>query len=183
MDTKILEEQLMKEGIVFLIYGSFLTQPLIVGMTDALEKEAESKDLSKRVSNNIFSIFIELAQNMMNYANSKLKSDMDYYSKAFVIVGINPQENQYYILSRNMIDPTDRKIIEDRLSDLKGLNKEQLRKLYREKRKKGSDKHEHGAGIGFIEIAKCCDSLEYSFEPCEDNRYYFTIKTIIKNER
>ena len=41
-----LEEILERDGIVFLTYGGFLTQPLIAGMTDALEAEAQRSDLS-----------------------------------------------------------------------------------------------------------------------------------------
>ena len=59
-----------KDGIVFLTYGGFLTQTLISGITEALEKEAEESELSMGFANNIFTIFIELAQNMMNYAKS-----------------------------------------------------------------------------------------------------------------
>ena len=90
------------------------------------------------------------------------------------------KKSSYYLLSRNVIDADDKTKIEERLSDIEGLNKDELRKLYREKRKSGRDKHNKGAGIGFIEIARRCDRVEHEFEMIDETRYYFTVKSIIK---
>ncbi len=184
MKFKALENILQKEGIVFLSYGGFLTQSLIAGMTDALEREAEKNDLSVNTSNNIFTIFIELSQNMMNYAKSKMNK-IEYESKGLVIVGIDSCEGEesYYIISRNLIDAEDKEKIEERLAAIEGLKKEELRQLYRDQRRAGQHQHTQGAGIGFIEIARRCDKVEHSFHDQGDGHFYFTIKTILyKNQ-
>ncbi|MDX1295691.1 MAG: SiaB family protein kinase [Sulfurimonadaceae bacterium] len=174
-----LEGILEEDGIVFLSYGGFLTQPLIAGMTDALEKEAENNDLSMKVAGNIYTVFIELSQNMMNYSKDKLNEDSSYESKGLVVVGMEPDGNSYYIISRNLVDNADKIIIDAKLKELENLDREQLRKLYRERRKAGKEKHERGAGIGFVEIARRCDKVQHSFEPYNDNRHFFTVKTTI----
>ena len=179
MTFDTLEEILEKDGIVFLTYGGFLTQSLIAGMTDALEKEAQNNDLSMKVSGNIFTIFIELAQNMMNYAKSKRDGSEAFDSKGLIIVGSDKSASNYFIISRNIIDAADKEKIEARLAILEGKEKEELRSLYRELRKSGRDKHHKGAGIGFIEIARRCERIEHEFTPYEASKYYFTFKAII----
>ena len=174
-----LEDILKKDGIVFLAYGGFLTQQLIAGMTDALEKEAESNDLSLKVSGNIFTVFIELSQNMMNYSKDKHSEDVSYESKGLVVVGMEDDGNSYYIISRNLVDRSDKEKLQSCLIQLEGLEREELRKLYREKRKEGKEKHSRGAGIGFVEIARRCDKIEHWFEPFNKNRFFFTVKTTI----
>ncbi|MDH4944831.1 SiaB family protein kinase [Sulfurimonas sp. C5] len=184
MKFDTLENILEEDGIVFLSYGGFLTQSLIAGMTDALEQEAQNNDLSMKVSANIFTIFIELAQNMMNYAKSKSDA-IRYESKGLLIVGTEAKNNQdyYYIISRNLIDAIDKERIENRLKTIEGLDKEELRKLYREQRKAGKDKHHRGAGIGLIEIARRCNKIEHHFEDQGDGHFYFTVKTILHKEK
>lgn len=184
MQFDTLENILEEDGIVFLSYGGFLTQSLIAGMTDALEQEAQKNDLSMKVSANIFTIFIELAQNMMNYAKTKSNAQR-YESKGLLIVGTEMKDNQeyYYIISRNLIDAQDKGKVESRLSTIEGLDKEELRKLYREQRKAGKDKHNKGAGIGLIEIARRCDRIEHHFDDQKDGHFYFTIKAILHKEQ
>lgn len=181
MEINELERILEHDGIVFLTYGGFLSQSLIVGMTEALEKESDANDLNMTVSNNLLTIFIELSQNMMNY--SKLKSSVDEKldPKGLVIVGFDKAHDEYYIFSRNIVSKEDKALIAPKIDQVKAMNKEELKKLYRELRKSGRGKHEKGAGIGFVEIARRCDRLEYSFVPIDDETYYFAFKTIIKN--
>lgn len=171
-----LEQILDKDGIVFLAYGGFMTQTLISGMTEALEREAASTDLSMKVSNNIFTIFIELSQNIMNYAKTHPEVGS---GKSLIIVGQHPHDNSYYIISRNQIDEMDKQKIESRLAAVEGLDKEALRSLYREKRKQNRDVVGIGAGIGFIEIARRCDDIEHRFDPLEGTKFNFTIKATI----
>ena len=84
-NIKVLEEILEKDGIIFLTYGGTLTQSLIVAMTEALEKETEEADLSIGLASKIFTIFIELAQNMMHYSKKMNKDGFD--SKGLIVVG------------------------------------------------------------------------------------------------
>lgn len=179
MKFEKLESILEKDGIFFLTYAGFLTQPLIAGMTDVLEKEAKSSEVNMKILGNIFTIFIELSQNMMNYAKTKVDFDKNYQAKGFIIVGLEQNSNNYYILSRNLVDSQDKEIIEKRLLQVYNLNKEELRILHRQLRKTGELKHHKGAGIGFVEIARRCDKIEYEFVPYKDEQYYYTIKTTI----
>lgn len=175
MKFEELENILDAEGIVFLSYGGFMTQPLISGMTDALEKEVESNDLSMTISNNIFTIFIELSQNMMNYA----KEHSDVSDSGLIIVGMSVDKNSYYVISRNKINESAKEIIEKHLNDIEGLNKEKLRLLYRERRKVKKKDGYKGAGIGFIEIARRCDKIEHNYQKISSDKYYFTVKVTI----
>ena len=182
MDIKRLESILEDDGIVFLTYGGFLTQALIVGMTEALEKESELHDISMSVSSNILTIFIELSQNMMNYSKSKLASTDGFDPKGLVVVGYDVENNSYYIFSRNIVSKQDKENIQPKVEQIQPMNRDELKKLYRELRKSGKGKHDKGAGIGFVEIARRCDDMEYSFTQISEDKHYFAFKAIIKNK-
>lgn len=118
MDIKVIQEIVEEDGIVFLTYGGFLSQTLIAGMTEALENEAEIGELNKGIANNIFTIFIELSQNMMNYSKTKFQDCVDLKSQGLIVVGRN-SNGSYYLHSQNIIDRQDRDKIEPIMSWMK----------------------------------------------------------------
>lgn len=178
MNTTKLEAILEEDGIVFLTYGGFLTQSLIVGMTEALEKESENSELNMTDSNNIFTIFIELSQNMMNYSKAIVESERKFDPKGMIVVGKNA-EGYYYILSQNVIDISDKEKIEPKLQEIVKSDKETIKRLYKEARRSGKDTHHKGGGIGFYEIAKRAKNVEYIFSPINDNKFYFKFKVVL----
>lgn len=179
MKLSQLETILEDDGIIFLTYGGRLSQALIVGMTEALEKESETHDLSMKVSHNLLTIFIELSQNMMNYSKKAALSDEVGDSKGLIIVGYDKNTKDYYILSRNILSTKDKEKIIPRIEQVLPLDKDELKALYRKLRKSGQGKHEKGAGIGFVEVARRCDKMEYSFSKINDNTHYFAFKAVI----
>ena len=182
IDINTVKKLIEKDGIVFLAYGGFLSQTLIAGMTEALEKEAKESDLGMNESTNIFTIFIELAQNMMNYSKSKNEQASSHKSEGLILVGKRPKQKHYYVLSQNIITLEDKERILPKLSELVLMNKETIKQRYRELRKSGSEAHHKGGGIGFYEIAKRSDKLSYEFEKISEKRYYFRMKAIIKTQ-
>jgi len=184
LQVKSLESILDTEGIVFLSYGGFLTQSLISGMVEALELEAESHGLKMNVSNNIMTVFIELAQNMMNYSKKLSTEDYTFDPKGLIIVGYDKKINDYYLYSRNLVTKEDKEKIEPKIEQVIPMDKTQLKELYRTLRKSGKHKHEKGAGIGFVEIARRSDSMQYTFEDSEvDEMFYFSYRVCIHNKQ
>ncbi len=178
MDIGQVQDLVENDGIVFLSYGGFLSQALISGMTEALEKEALSSDISMGISNNIFTIFIELAQNMMNYSKTQHKDCQEIEPGGLIVVS-KDEESNYYIQSQNIVSIDDKKKMEPKLIDVTTLDKESIKKIYKELRRSGKGTHNKGGGLGFYEIAKRCDHIEYNFKKINENKFYFHIKTKI----
>lgn len=180
MDIAQVQTMVDKDGIIFLSYGGYLSQTLISGMTEALEKEAEENGINMSISNNLFTIFIELSQNMMNYSKS-LNAESN---KAQGLILVSKDANfNYHIHSQNIVSLTDKEKIEPKLLEIQSLDKDGIKKRYRELRKSGQNTHGKGGGIGFYEIAKKCDTIEFDFSKIQDDRYYFHIKTTILTKK
>jgi hypothetical protein len=178
MNINEVQKMVEDDGIVFLSYGGFLSQALISGMTEALEREAEYNDISMSASNNIFTVFIELSQNMMNYSKSVHEGDAAFRPQGLILVSKSADGN-YHIHSQNIVSLQDKDKIEPKLLEIQSLDKEGIKKRYRELRKSGQNTHGQGGGIGFYEIAKRCDSIEYEFKQINEDKFYFHLKTTI----
>lgn len=181
MNINIIQDIVEEDGIVFLTYGGFLSQALISSMTEALEQEAELSELNMGVANNIFTIFIELSQNMMNYSKTQCANCNEMKSNGLIIVSKNSEQN-YTIHSQNIIDTADKNKIEPVLEEIKKMSKEEIKAMYRELRRTGRNTHGKGGGIGFYEIAKRCDSIDFEFKPLNENKYYFHFQAEVYNK-
>ena len=89
-----------------------------------------------------------------------------------IVVG-KDEEGNYYIHSQNIIGNDDRNKIEPRLKDIDSLNRDEIKKKYRELRRSGNGKHGQGSGIGFYEIAKISDEIQYEFKEINKGKCYF----------
>jgi len=183
MDITKLEDFLDNSGIVFLSYGGMLTQDLISNMTEALEKETEKNNVSISASTNIFTIFVELSQNMMNYSKSKSDKNEEFDPKGLVLVGYNKENESYYVLSRNIVDIVDERKLSPKLNNINKMTRDEVKQQYRQLRRSGLDKHNKGAGIGFLEISKRCDNIEFKFTPINENKYQFMFQANISNKK
>jgi len=178
MNISEIQHLVERDGIIFLSYGGFLSQAIISAMTEALEKEADANDIGMGISSNMFTIFIELSQNMMNYSKSKDPNCHEITPEGLILVSKDAEDN-YYIQSQNIVELKDKDKIEPKLEEIQSLDNDGLKKRYRELRRSGQNTHGQGGGIGFYEIAKRCDSIEYKFSEITKNKYYFHIKTKI----
>lgn len=172
MNVDIIQNMVEEDGIIFLSYGGFLTQTLIAGMTEALEKEAEYNDLKMGIANNIFTIFIELSQNVMNYSKTKAVDSKEVKSEGLIVVG-KDEDGNYYIHSQNVVGTDDREKMEPKLNELQTMSKDKIKERYRELRRSGRDSHGKGGGIGFYEISKRSDHTSFEFKEINENKCYF----------
>ena len=153
---------------ILLNYTGLLSQALFSRMVDLIESEVKSK--------NLLTIFIELTQNIINYS---IDIDKNILKPEGTVVVSRTYKNCYFIRSLNIVSLADKEKIEPRLLEIMSLDKKTNRQRYGELRKSRDYSHTKGGGIGFYEIAKRCDLLEYNFEYIKEDRYYFYMKATL----
>jgi hypothetical protein len=166
-------KEILKEEIVK--YEGVMTQNVIATAMDNIESKIDNIGLMGTVS----TITIEYCQNMMNYSKNE-----DIGSRQIVPAGyieVQYINNEYYeIISKNIISKDDKEKIEPKLIEIKSLDKAGIKKRYRELRRSGENTHGKGGGIGMYEIAKVSDEIIYQFEAINEDKYYFTMGSIVK---
>ena len=174
-DLHQLKKDLDMEGIVFAFSGP-MSHEIVEGIGGTLRNKMNEDAIDKTLSSKIFSIFVEQVQNVINYSTEKnpQESDMSY---GIVVVG--KQDNKYFVMGGNRMNTESVEPMRKNLNHLKSLDKEELKQLYKKRRKEGSEVTSKGAGIGFIEMArKSSEPLEFRFDKLDDKNEFFTIKII-----
>ncbi len=158
-------------------YEGIMTQNVIASAMDNIEAKVENIGLLGIIS----TITIEYCQNMMNYSKGIRETDNDKTivpAGTIIVKYIN--YSYYEIVAINIISQEDKEKIEPKLIEIQSLDKKDIKKRYRELRKSGQNTHSKGGGIGMYEIAKVSDKIEYNFKSINNDKYYFTMKSIVK---
>ncbi len=171
-NSSILRES--KRITTILEYEGILTQNIISRNVEILECKIRNVNLLSKISTAV----IELTQNMMNYSKSEDTQCREILSMGFIEV-TKDIHNTYCITSKNIISLEDKEKLEPKLSEIITLNPDELNKKYRELRRSGTHSHEKGAGIGFYEIEKLSNSIDYSFKQINEDKYFFCFKSTI----
>lgn len=175
-----LHKKLREEGILISFSGKF-SQEIIEELGEAVKKYLEAEEHPKTDIFNVFSIFIEQTQNIKNYCVSK--KDTGFYEQisnsCIVVIGKN-ESGVKYIFSGNMVQNEDTDRLEKVINELHGLDKQQLKKLYKQKLKQEINPERKSAGLGLVEIArKSTSPLEFSIEEMDELFSFFTLKATV----
>jgi len=140
----------------------------------------EAEDRPRNDIYNVFAIFVEQTQNIRNYSFSKKGSvGYDYIANSGIIT-IGKNQGGYFICSGNLIEKGDAPALADRIKQLANLDKNVLKRLYKEQIKRDLPFGSMGAGVGLFDIArKASQPIEYNIIDIDENVSFFTIKVTV----
>lgn len=172
--------QIMIEDNIIFSFSGMISQDVVDFLIQGISKQLENDGNDKTTVRSMFTITIEMLQNIMSYSNSKvIENGTNYSSDGIVVIGFNEEKQKYYVVSSNEINPEDKEKLINKIDLVNSLDSQELRKLLRDKLRSAEDKHDRGAGVGFIEMAKrSTEKLEYRFEEI-NGKVYFYFKAFI----
>lgn len=174
-----LQNDLDNYGVLISFSGRF-TQGIIEELGEAVKKYLEIEDRPKNDIFNVFAVFIEQTQNIKNYSTSKEGSPVYNRIVSSGIVTIGKSENGYFVCSGNQIENQDVPMLSEKIENLVSLDKDALKKLYKEQIKKELPPGSTSAGVGLIHMArKASLPLEYSVTPLDGDFSFFVLKVIV----
>jgi hypothetical protein len=164
-----------QKGVILSFHGN-ISQNILVEIGEMLEIQLQKDDIEQKVIFSLFSVLTEQVQNILKYS----ENNNDALKKGTAVMGFSEEKNKYFVASGNYINDKDKTRIFKKLEEINALSKDELKKLYRDLRKSGRDKHSKGAGLGFIEMARIgSEPLEYLIQKTEDNKNFFQISVYI----
>jgi hypothetical protein len=161
-----------KEHNIILTFKGALSQEILVEMGSMIKNQfAVEKHLKK-----IFSVFVELAQNIMHYSAEKERNPIGDNEVGIGIIIFSQRLNHYVITSGNMITKSQKDRIKSKIDFINSLNEDELKQYYSEQRRKPQEDGSKGAGLGFVDIArKSNNKIEYQINPLENDLYFLVI--------
>ena len=130
---------------------------------------------------NVFELFIETIQNILNYSSNAIKL---HNQKREVVCDCTlsyfSTDNTYLLESCNLIYPSQRRRIEEKIAFLRDLDDRSLRQLIRKISRSKEEKHNKGAGLGYIIMTlKSSAPIEVAFQSYGHETLIYKQKLII----
>ncbi|WP_284638061.1 SiaB family protein kinase [Paenibacillus silviterrae] len=173
-------QSFLRQKKILISFSGRLSQGLIEEYGAAVRKYLEDEERPTSEIREIFSIFIEQTQNIKNYCLSKQGSPSYERIASSSIVTIGKEEDGSIVSSGNLVENKDVEELKDKLKHLIGLDKAELKKLYKELLKRELPDGCSGAGIGLVEMArKTSKPLEYTVTRIDDEVSFFTLKAVV----
>jgi len=169
---------------VFVCFNGPLSQDMMVELGNVLKRKMKSEQAGRSKVVSVFSMLVEQAQNIIRYSAEKVPGsptgkDAGELSMGTVMIG-REDDGRYFVLCGNMIESGQVGPLREKLTRLRNMNRDELKKYYKEQRRKKPDAGSKGAGLGFIDMAKRADRpIAFDFRKTGGNFYFFSIKTVI----
>lgn len=173
-------EMLDKDHILICYKGPFLDRVLTLLGEKINILLCDDPRLNKKV----FSIFIELAQNIAYYSEERHRgkdSDGKTFGKGTFI--ICESESHYTLTSANFIKNSWVQEVLDKCELINKLDMDGLRQLKRDLRNKPRHEGQLGGNIGLVDIAiKAGTSLDVEITPVDDKFSFFSLSIDVPKE-
>lgn len=173
--------ELTSYGIIVSFNGSF-TQGIIEEIGTAITSYLQAeRNTDETESHNVFSVYIEQAQNIKTYFLKKAavaagdKTEISRRAFESIIV-IGRMEERFFVCSGNLVQNEDVSKLKERIDYVNSLTKQQLKQFYKETLRR-TDNQSDSAGLGIIDMArKAAFPLEYMFMTRDERYSFFTLK-------
>ena len=160
----------VKDQSILIEFKGVLSQEILIQMSDNITQKITIDGKIKK----IFSIFIELAQNIMKY--SAEKEPVNGKNIGVGIILLTEGESYYNVYSGNLIENENVFPITNKLDLINAANESELKNMYKEQSKKPLLPGPKGAGLGFIEIArKSTNQIKYQIKPINEQFSFLII--------
>ena len=165
--------QLNNDNII-LSYKGPLTDVLLSEFSRDIRSKLQD---NRRVGKKVFSVFMELTQNVLYY--SKEINHFGDQDKVGTIV-ILQLEDHYKVITGNLVNKDAVPLLLEKCKTVNSLDREALREYKRKLRDAPSEGESRGAGIGLVQVALTSDNLEVKIKDLGDKYSFFALFVNIK---
>ena len=163
---------------ILICFNGPISRTLISEIGIALKDHIESTQAQPSAAMDVFSVYIEMSQNIRHYA-ARMQYD-DRQASATVVIG-ETGDGHYEVSAGNLVEAADGETLLEKLKALSQLDKVELKALYKQQLRapRSSDQHT-GAGLGLIEMArKATRPLEAKLDQAPEGKWFFSLRAVI----
>lgn len=173
--------QLLLKDEFVLSYSGYVSEDILEAVGDTLRQRLEDHARDGAQIRNVFSIFVELMQNIIRYGVDGPQAGPPEGEKpSFGIVMVSENNGAMDVIAGNFVSAEEAAELQTRVAELQSRTPEELRQLYRDRLREAPGEKSKGASLGLIEIARR-STLPLSCEVTSTNNGlgFFMIKATV----
>ena len=160
---------------IMLCFNGPVTAPLIEEIGTALRKHMEGLEESPSAVADVFSVYIEMAQNIRRYAQAQA-----FENETSTILISRDALGHYVISASNVVRQADANALGERIEQLRPLDKEALKTAFKTQLRQPRSTLSGSAGLGLIDIArKATAPLQHALQTLDSSRVLFSLRVVL----
>ena len=163
---------------VMLSFKGYLSPELVTALLGLVERKMEALETDARLRKRVFSVTMECLQNLYHHnARIAVEDGATVQSEEPQgVVMIARNEKGWSVLTGNFMAGTSVQELQQRLDQVKGMDPDALRALYKSTLNDGRYSILGGGGLGIIDIARRSGGdMEYGFVPYDADNAFFSL--------
>ncbi len=168
----------MDDHEITLVYEGEVTHQITKAFTSLTETNMQKDEESNSTQKKVFHVMVECLQNISKHADIIEDSYINRDGRGIFMVSKGKEE--YSVTTGNILENSKITEITKTLDQVNSLDKDGLKKLYKQQIKEGRLSNKGGAGLGFIDIAKKTgQKINYNFLNINENYSFFVLTSKI----
>ncbi len=177
MDLYSLREQFDASGMMMCFNGPF-SHSIIEEIGTALRNHLSAENIAGAAVQNVFAVYIELAQNVRNYLLVRGLGQGE--TSASIITIARWGEAGYAVSSGNMILKDDAGPLCARIQEINAMASADLKRAYKEQMRRDTPSDALGAGLGLLEIARRSSApMSCSVRTIDETSIFFSLTAFV----
>ncbi len=162
---------------VILFFEGELTQSVLNTILQVTEQKLYTSTFNVAAKKRVINVLIECMQNIYHHDESFKDTTVEDHDAPEGMILITKTKVGFSIITKNAIYNGNRTLLEDRIESVNSMEMKDIKDYYKKVLETGKMSAKGGGGLGIIDIAKRSgEKLEYSFEPCDDEKSFFILK-------
>jgi len=165
----------MEDGNIMLSFKGEVTSDLLTSILQIMETKMETLAEPPKIKKKVYNILVECLQNLYHHIDEDDATTKQNEKSALFMIR-KSDEGEYSIMTGNYIAAENIELMKGRLDLINGMDKDELKKYYKEVLNNGEMSAKGGGGLGMIDIArKSGKKLEYNFDAVDEHFSFFSL--------
>lgn len=167
---------------IIIAYQGMISQE-ILALLGEMVKDKIMKDNKRQVAKRVFSIFIEMAQNVMNHSAVKENPAGENGSQGAGIIVVDDANNRYTLTTSNLVKNSDLPAVIKQCKTIESLDQLCIKQLFQEQLAQPASDEKPGAGIGLFNIAlKSGSPIKFQTGKFDNTHSFLIFSTFVEKE-
>jgi len=169
-------EKLMAKNNIYMVWSNHITPDVGKEMLSFTETRLRETDVDSGVKRRVFSILVEILENVAKYSPGK-EPELKY---GMPVAMIKMEGDAFFLTTGNLIRNDHVAALKAKLKLVNSYDRAELKELYREILSKQSSSSDNTGAMGLIDIArKSGNKLRYAFDKVNDEYSYYLLRVVI----
>jgi len=172
-------EKLMADNCVYLIWSGHISPDIGTEVLSFTETRLSEDDIEWKQRKRVFSILIEMLENVAKYSPGKANEE----KHGMPVAMIRLKDRVYSLTTGNLILNSSIAKLKEKLDEINNCDREELKELMRQSILSQSPGNDSTGNMGLIDMArKSRSKLTYSFDKVSSDFSYYTLTVNINSD-